>query len=66
MVPFQDASVTRLASSPAASRIPSAITTPLRRKAAEPLLRQALECYERIFSVDIDYKDVQERIVSCS
>jgi tetratricopeptide (TPR) repeat protein len=26
----------------------------------------ALGCYERIFSVDIDYKDVQERIVSCS
>lgn len=26
----------------------------------------ALECYERIFSVDIDYKDVQERILACS
>lgn len=26
----------------------------------------ALSCYERIFSVDIDYKDVQERILSCS
>jgi tetratricopeptide (TPR) repeat protein len=26
----------------------------------------ALGCYERIFSVDIDYKDVQERILSCS
>lgn len=26
----------------------------------------ALGCYERIFSVDIDYKDVQERILSCT
>jgi tetratricopeptide (TPR) repeat protein len=26
----------------------------------------ALGCYERIFSVDIDYKDVQERILGCS
>ncbi|MGH7540011.1 MAG: tetratricopeptide repeat protein, partial [Gemmatimonadota bacterium] len=26
----------------------------------------ALACYERIFSVDIDYKDVQARIASCS
>ncbi len=25
----------------------------------------ALACYERIFSVDIDYKDVQDRILSC-
>jgi len=26
----------------------------------------ALGCYERIFSVDIDYRDIQARIVSCS
>ena len=26
----------------------------------------ALGCYERIFSVDIDYRDIQERIVCCS
>lgn len=25
----------------------------------------ALACYERIFSVDIDYKDVQDRILNC-
>jgi len=27
---------------------------------------KALICYERIFSVDIDYRDIQERILSCS
>lgn len=27
---------------------------------------KALECYERIFSVDIDYKDVKARIEDCS
>lgn len=27
---------------------------------------KALLCYERIFSVDIDYRDVQERILACS
>jgi tetratricopeptide (TPR) repeat protein len=26
----------------------------------------ALECYERIFSIDIDYRDVQDRIAACS
>jgi len=26
----------------------------------------ALTCYERIFSIDIDYRDIQARIVSCS
>ncbi|MFQ5678671.1 MAG: hypothetical protein ACE5HP_04360, partial [Gemmatimonadota bacterium] len=26
---------------------------------------KALECYERIFSVDIDYRDVRERIEAC-
>ncbi len=29
-------------------------------------LAKALICYERIFSVDIDYRDIQERILSCS
>jgi tetratricopeptide (TPR) repeat protein len=29
-------------------------------------LPNALGCYERIFSVDIDYKDVQQRILNCS
>jgi tetratricopeptide (TPR) repeat protein len=29
-------------------------------------LPSALGCYERIFSVDIDYKDVQDRILNCS
>ena len=27
---------------------------------------KALMCYERIFSVDIDYRDIQERILACS
>ncbi|MFV1985892.1 MAG: tetratricopeptide repeat protein, partial [Gemmatimonadota bacterium] len=27
---------------------------------------KALICYERIFSVDIDYRDIQERIIACS
>jgi tetratricopeptide (TPR) repeat protein len=27
---------------------------------------KALICYERIFSVDIDYRDIQERILACS
>ena len=27
---------------------------------------KALICYERIFSVDIDYRDIQERIMACS
>ncbi len=27
---------------------------------------KALLCYERIFSVDIDYRDVQDRILTCS
>lgn len=27
---------------------------------------RALECYERIFSVDIDYRDVRERIEACA
>ena len=27
---------------------------------------KALICYERIFSVDIDYRDIQERILRCS
>ncbi|MDH3734089.1 MAG: tetratricopeptide repeat protein [Gemmatimonadota bacterium] len=27
---------------------------------------KALMCYERIFSVDIDYRDIQERIMACS
>ncbi len=27
---------------------------------------EALECYERIFSVDIDYRDIKERILACS
>ena len=31
---------------------------------AEP--QKALFCYERIFSVDIDYRDIQERILVCS
>ena len=29
-------------------------------------LSSALECFERIFSVDIDYRDVQDRIAACS
>ncbi|MDX1395482.1 MAG: tetratricopeptide repeat protein [Gemmatimonadota bacterium] len=29
-------------------------------------VNKALLCYERIFSVDIDYKDIQERIMACS
>jgi len=29
-------------------------------------LSKALLCYERIFSVDIDYRDVQDRILTCS
>lgn len=29
-------------------------------------LSKALICYERIFSVDIDYRDIQERILTCS
>ncbi|MCG8469919.1 MAG: tetratricopeptide repeat protein, partial [Gemmatimonadetes bacterium] len=27
---------------------------------------KALLCYERIFSVDIDYRDIQDRILACS
>lgn len=27
---------------------------------------KALECYERIFSIDIDYRDIKERILDCS
>ena len=27
---------------------------------------RALDCYERIFSVDIDYRDVKDRILACS
>ena len=27
--------------------------------------QRAVVCYERIFSVDIDYRDIQERILSC-
>ena len=29
-------------------------------------VKSALECYERIFSVDIDYRDVQDRISTCT
>ncbi len=27
---------------------------------------KALECYERIFSIDIDYRDIKDRILDCS